>query len=75
MAVLLTKHPIVAQYDLSSVHTVTSGAAPLSKETAQQLMTKLHINCIRQGNIYVSFLYFTGLMPGHTFVGGHKLKH
>lgn len=35
IAVALAKHPLVEDYDLSSVHTVFSGAAPLDGETAQ----------------------------------------
>ncbi|MGZ0713154.1 AMP-binding protein (plasmid) [Coraliomargarita sp. W4R53] len=34
IAVALAKHPIVDQFDMSSVHTVFSGAAPLDGETA-----------------------------------------
>ncbi|MDT0116891.1 AMP-binding protein [Microbacterium sp. PRF11] len=35
IAVALAKHPAVADYDLSSVHSVFSGAAPLDGETAE----------------------------------------
>ncbi|MBN9178958.1 MAG: AMP-binding protein, partial [Microbacterium sp.] len=35
IAVALAKHPIVDQFDISSVHTVFSGAAPLDGETAE----------------------------------------
>ncbi len=35
IAVALAKHPIVDQYDISTVHTVFSGAAPLDGETAE----------------------------------------
>jgi acyl-CoA synthetase (AMP-forming)/AMP-acid ligase II len=35
IAVALAKHPVVDQYDISSVHTVFSGAAPLDGETAE----------------------------------------
>ncbi|RLK47338.1 AMP-binding protein [Microbacterium telephonicum] len=35
IAVALAKHPMVGDYDLSSVHTVFSGAAPLDGETAE----------------------------------------
>jgi acyl-CoA synthetase (AMP-forming)/AMP-acid ligase II len=37
----LVKHPAVAQFDLSSVRLVFSGAAPLGEETARQLAKKL----------------------------------
>ncbi|WP_137844787.1 AMP-binding protein [Microbacterium sp. 2FI] len=35
IAVALAKHPIVDDFDISSVHTVFSGAAPLDGETAE----------------------------------------
>ena len=35
IAVALAKHPVVDQYDISTVHTVFSGAAPLDGETAE----------------------------------------
>jgi len=37
----LVKHPVVAQFDLSSVRMVFSGAAPLGEEIARQLSSKL----------------------------------
>ncbi|HEV8308891.1 MAG TPA: 4-coumarate--CoA ligase family protein [Methylomirabilota bacterium] len=37
----LVKHPAVAQFDLSSVRLVFSGAAPLGEEIARQLSSKL----------------------------------
>ncbi|ORZ13199.1 hypothetical protein BCR42DRAFT_467657 [Absidia repens] len=39
--VLLAKHPIVDQYDLSSLRTVVSGAAPLSSDLANDVRTRL----------------------------------
>jgi hypothetical protein len=39
--VALAKHPLVAQYDLSSLVELTSGAAPLSAELAQAVMARL----------------------------------
>ncbi|MCT9821162.1 AMP-binding protein [Microbacterium sp. W1N] len=35
IAVALAKHPLVDEYDISTVHTVFSGAAPLDGETAE----------------------------------------
>lgn len=35
IAVALAKHPVVDQFDISTVHSVFSGAAPLDKETAE----------------------------------------
>lgn len=43
VAVALAKHPLVADYDLSSVHTTLSGAAPLDGELGARLAERL--NC------------------------------
>ncbi|WP_016933294.1 MULTISPECIES: AMP-binding protein [unclassified Rhodococcus (in: high G+C Gram-positive bacteria)] len=48
VAVALAKHPLVDRYDLSSVHTVFSGAAPLDKELAGAVAARLGCN-VRQG--------------------------
>jgi acyl-CoA synthetase (AMP-forming)/AMP-acid ligase II len=42
IVVALAKHPIVDQYDLSSVRQVFSGAAPLSAELASEAGARLH---------------------------------
>lgn len=41
VAVALSKHPLVAEYDLSSVHTTLSGAAPLDGELGTRLAERL----------------------------------
>jgi len=41
VAVALAKHPLVAEYDLSSVHTTLSGAAPLDGELGRALADRL----------------------------------
>jgi len=41
VAVALSKHPLVADYDLSSVHTTLSGAAPLDGELGTRLGQRL----------------------------------
>ncbi|TFB53523.1 AMP-binding protein [Cryobacterium tagatosivorans] len=41
IAVAIAKHPLVESYDLSSVHTILSGAAPLSGELADAVSTRL----------------------------------
>ncbi|MET3721764.1 MULTISPECIES: AMP-binding protein [unclassified Arthrobacter] len=41
VAVALSKHPLVADYDLSSVHTALSGAAPLDGELGARLAERL----------------------------------
>ncbi len=43
LAVALSKHPMVDEYDLSSVHTTLSGAAPLDGELGTRLAERL--NC------------------------------
>jgi 4-coumarate--CoA ligase len=48
IAVAVAKHPLVESYDLSSVHTILSGAAPLDGALAAAVATRL--NCrILQG--------------------------
>nr|WP_274637938.1 AMP-binding protein [Microbacterium bovistercoris] len=42
IAVALAKHPIVDQYDISTVHSVFSGAAPLDGETADAAGRRIH---------------------------------
>ncbi len=42
IAVALAKHPIVDEFDISSVHTVFSGAAPLDGETAELAGKRIH---------------------------------
>ncbi|KAA9105572.1 AMP-binding protein [Microbacterium rhizomatis] len=42
IAVALAKHPIVDEFDISSVHTVFSGAAPLDGETAEIAGRRIH---------------------------------
>ncbi|MFF2242583.1 AMP-binding protein [Arthrobacter sp. NPDC058130] len=41
VAVALAKHPLVAEYDLTSVHTTLSGAAPLDGELGSRLAERL----------------------------------
>lgn len=41
VAVALAKHPLVADYDLGSVHTTLSGAAPLDGELGRKLAERL----------------------------------
>lgn len=48
VAVALAKHPLVDDYDLKSVHTVFSGAAPLDKELAGAVARRLGCR-VRQG--------------------------
>lgn len=41
IVVLMTKDPMVQKYDLSSLHYVGSGAAPLGKDLCEELQQKL----------------------------------
>ncbi|VDM61377.1 unnamed protein product [Angiostrongylus costaricensis] len=46
----LTKHPMTAKYDLSSVHFVFSGAAPLGKDLCDEFLRKYkHVRYLAQG--------------------------
>ncbi|MDL9981243.1 AMP-binding protein [Microbacterium sp. ASV49] len=47
MAVALAKHPIVDQFDISTVHTVFSGAAPLDQETAEAAGRRIHARVLQ----------------------------
>ncbi|EPT02028.1 hypothetical protein FOMPIDRAFT_1144338 [Fomitopsis schrenkii] len=49
MIVLLCKHPAVKDYDLSSLHAIMSGAAPLSPELTNQVAKILPQVCVGQG--------------------------
>ena len=47
IAVALAKHPLVDEFDISSVHTVLSGAAPLDGATAEAAAKRLHTRVIQ----------------------------
>ncbi len=47
IAVALAKHPIVDQFDISSVHTLFSGAAPLDGETGEAAASRLHARMLQ----------------------------
>jgi acyl-CoA synthetase (AMP-forming)/AMP-acid ligase II len=47
--VLLAKHPLIDQYDLTSLKTIVSGAAPLSAELGNEVQTRLPTCTIIQG--------------------------
>uniref|UniRef100_A0A182QGS8 Luciferin 4-monooxygenase n=1 Tax=Anopheles farauti TaxID=69004 RepID=A0A182QGS8_9DIPT len=50
IVLFLAKHPLVDSYDLSSVHTVICGAAPLARETEELLRRRLpQVRHVRQG--------------------------
>ncbi|XP_062532101.1 luciferin 4-monooxygenase isoform X2 [Bombyx mori] len=49
LAVFLAKHPLVLKYDLSSLHEVWCGAAPLSSEIQKAVTKRTGIDFIKQG--------------------------
>lgn len=49
LMVFLGKHPLVTQFDLSSVRELVCGAAPLSREVAQVVQARLPGVELRQG--------------------------
>ena len=49
MALMISKHPHIAKYDLSSVQDAFCGAAPLGRESAEEFMQTLNIKSFRQG--------------------------
>lgn len=49
ICLLLAKHPLVSNYDLSSLRFAVCGAAPLSAELGRETMTRLPNLVIRQG--------------------------
>lgn len=50
MALALTQYPGLASYDLSSVHTAMSAAAPMGRELQDHLMRALGIATVKQGH-------------------------
>ncbi len=52
IAVMLSKHPLVSKFDVSSVRAILGGAAPLGQQQAEALMKQLGVNAIRQGMSY-----------------------
>ena len=53
MVVMICKHPNVDKFNLSSVYLAVSGAAPLGKESTEELMAKLKISSVRQGTKHI----------------------
>ncbi len=47
IAVALAKHPIVDQFDISSVRTMFSGAAPLDGETGEAAASRIHARMLQ----------------------------
>lgn len=50
IVVLLAKHPAVLQYDLSSLKIILVGAAPLGKDTIEEVLQRFpHVKKITNG--------------------------
>ena len=49
ICVLMTRHPDIKNYDLSSVHLAMVAAAPLKQELAEDVTNLLNIKAVRQG--------------------------
>lgn len=65
VALLLSKHPLVANYDLSSLKVMTSAAAPLTKELIHAVHNRLNIP-LQQG------YGLSETSPGATFQEGNE---
>ena len=53
----LLRSPLVSKYDLSHVHTVLSGAAPLSAQLTRQLEAKMTGVVVTQGTLSFLLLF------------------
>ncbi|XP_054265860.1 uncharacterized protein LOC128988512 isoform X2 [Macrosteles quadrilineatus] len=62
----LAKHPLVPQYDLSSVREVVCGAAPLSVETIHQVKARLPRADFRQGYGMTELSIVISITPPHS---------
>nr|KAG5710881.1 hypothetical protein BaRGS_027032 [Batillaria attramentaria] len=83
----MANFPGLADYDLSSVRVVFSGAAPLGKEVEAQFIKKLNVPCILQGygmteNMATAFCTFKHTKPAsvgrilpNTEIKARKLRH
>ena len=67
IVLFLAKHPLVANYDLSSLKEMTSGAAPLSAELADTVAKRLNANvCQGYGMTEMSpVTHYNPNRPGH----------
>ncbi len=64
VAVALSKHPLVSEYDLTSVHTTLSGAAPLDGELGSSLAERLGCRVL-QGYGMTELSPVSHLIPRH----------
>ena len=62
--VFLAKHPIVGNYDLSSLRDLICGAAPLSEQLENEVKNRLNNDKLnlRQGKTYPIYLIWDKLM-------------
>lgn len=47
--VFLAKSPLIRKYDLSSLHVIWCGAAPLSKDIETEVKSRVGVRVVRQG--------------------------
>ncbi|GAA5813306.1 hypothetical protein MFLAVUS_006781 [Mucor flavus] len=67
---LLAKHPIIDNYDLSSLKVVICGAAPLSAELSQQTRRRLPTVIVKQGYGLTETSPFASVEPSEDVVDG-----
>lgn len=68
--IFLAKSPIVAKYDLSSLHTVICGAAPLSKKMETLVKKRTRVQIVRQGYGMTETTYIVTCQNDHHHTNG-----
>ena len=70
----MAKHPMVSNYDLSSVTDIVTAAAPVSPEVCVELQERLNLEnfCIRQGKALTSNLIWAYHLTYLTLVWRHE---
>ena len=66
----LAKHDVALKYDLTSVIEITTGAAPLGKETVEEVSTRFKIPDVRQVRIRFR-LFLIYKIHAYNFVSAH----
>ncbi|KAK9721734.1 hypothetical protein K7432_003201 [Basidiobolus ranarum] len=70
IALALAKHPIVKQFDVSSIRNFTSGAAPLDKNLSKALSVAINNAAIKQGYGMTETSPVSTMSPAHNLVHG-----
>lgn len=68
---LLAKHPIIDQYNLTSLKMVICGAAPLSGDLSQQVKKRLPTMIVKQGYGLTETSPCAVIEPNHRVVDGN----